>query len=39
MIKFIKEIPLYILTAIFMAVSLFDQFRFFIYKKLYKWGD
>jgi len=36
MIKFIKEVPLYILTAIFMAVSLFDQVMFFIIKLLYK---
>jgi len=36
MINFIKQVPIYILTAIFMAVSLIDQIRFFFLKKLNK---
>jgi hypothetical protein len=33
MINFIKQVPIYILTAIFMVVSLVDQIRFFFLKK------
>lgn len=36
MIKFAKQVPIYLLTAIFMAVSLIDQIRFFFLKKLVK---